>query len=118
MERDATLDSARLAIAAHLNQALRRRTGRVTDSEWMLRSAEYAREVIRLALEQPEKDDMLHVWARRLQEVMAGGTGAGAVTAVAAVAATAAVSDTPAAVHAPPGPRPEPDRRRYVVGLR
>jgi hypothetical protein len=43
------LDSEKFAIAAHLHVVLRRVNGRVTDVEWMIRSAEYAREVIRVA---------------------------------------------------------------------
>ncbi len=43
------LDSEKFAIAAHLHVVLRRIHGRVTDVEWMLKSPEYAREVIRVA---------------------------------------------------------------------
>ena len=43
------LESEKFAIAAHLHVLLRRVNGRVTDVEWMLRSPEYAREVIRVA---------------------------------------------------------------------
>ena len=35
------------AIAAHLHVLLRRKTGRVTDTEWMTVNAEYAREKAR-----------------------------------------------------------------------
>ena len=43
------LDSEKFAIAARLHVVLRRVNGRVTDVEWMIRSPEYAREVIRVA---------------------------------------------------------------------
>lgn len=43
------LDSEKFAIAAHLHVLLRRVNGRVTDVEWMVRSPEYAREIIRVA---------------------------------------------------------------------
>lgn len=43
------LESEKFAIAAHLHVLLRRVNGRVTDVEWMIRSPEYAREVIRVA---------------------------------------------------------------------
>jgi hypothetical protein len=43
------LESEKFAIAAHLHVVLRRVHGRVTDVEWMLKSPEYAREVIRVA---------------------------------------------------------------------
>ena len=35
-------DSERLAIAAHLHVVLRRKTGRVTDTEWMAGNQLYA----------------------------------------------------------------------------
>lgn len=43
------LESEKFAIAAHLHVVLRRVNGRVTDVEWMIRSPEYAHEVIRVA---------------------------------------------------------------------
>lgn len=43
------LESERVAIAAHLHVQLRRLTGRVTDTEWMAHSVDYADEVVRLA---------------------------------------------------------------------
>lgn len=43
------LESEKFAIAAHLHVVMRRVHGRVTDVEWMLKSPEYAREVIRVA---------------------------------------------------------------------
>ena len=63
------LDSDKLAIAAHLHVAMRRKLGRVTDVEWMVRSEEYAREIIRLALAEPDQPD-LHHWARRRDEAL------------------------------------------------
>lgn len=36
------LHSEKLAIAAHLHVLLRRKTGRVTDTEWLAANAEYA----------------------------------------------------------------------------
>jgi hypothetical protein len=39
------------AIAAHLHVLLRRKTGRVTDTEWMATNADYAREIVRHARE-------------------------------------------------------------------
>ena len=35
------------AVAAHLHVVLRRKTGRVTDTEWMTANADYAREIVR-----------------------------------------------------------------------
>lgn len=39
------------AIAAHLHVLLRRKTGRVTDTEWLAGNAEYAREIVRFTRE-------------------------------------------------------------------
>lgn len=41
------LASEKLAIAAHLHGLLRRKTGRVTDMEWMASNAAYAAEIVR-----------------------------------------------------------------------
>lgn len=57
-------ESDKLAIAAHLHVALRRRIGRVTDIEWMIRSPEYAREIIRVARADPAHADLLERAAR------------------------------------------------------
>ncbi len=43
------LASEKLAIAAHMHVLLRRKTGRVTDTEWMAANAEYAQEIVRFA---------------------------------------------------------------------
>ena len=40
------LESERVAIAARLHVALRRKVGRVTDTEWMAANAEYALEIL------------------------------------------------------------------------
>ncbi len=50
------LESEKFAIAAHLHVLLRRVHGRVTDVEWMIRSPEYAREVIRVARGESHED--------------------------------------------------------------
>ena len=63
------LPSQKLAIAAHLHVLLRRKTGRVTDTEWMAENLEYALEIVRFtrakALEDghPELDE----WADKLE---------------------------------------------------
>jgi hypothetical protein len=43
--------SEKIAIAAHLHVLLRRKTGRVTDTEWMAGNHEYAAEIARFARE-------------------------------------------------------------------
>lgn len=59
-------DSEKLAIAAHLHVLLRRKTGRVTDVEWLIRSPEYAQEIIRIALAEADPPE-LSDWALKLQ---------------------------------------------------
>lgn len=50
------LESEKFAIAAHLHVTLRRTNGRVTDVEWMVKSPEYAREIIRVARTETHPD--------------------------------------------------------------
>ncbi len=63
----------KLAIAAHLHVLLRRKTGRVTDTEWMAGNPAYAAEVIRLAHEKAAEGghDDLGLLADRLEAAMA-----------------------------------------------
>ncbi len=65
--------SEKIAIAAHLHVLLRRKTGRVTDTEWMATNADYAAEVVRFSREKAAEDGHidLGVWADRLEEIMA-----------------------------------------------
>ena len=61
------LPSERLAIAARLHVLLRRKTGRVTDTEWLAVNAEYAAEIVRFAREralEPGMEDVAE-WAVR-----------------------------------------------------
>lgn len=46
------------AAAAHLHVLLRRKTGRVTDTEWMVSNAEYALAVVRFAREKASSEGM------------------------------------------------------------
>jgi hypothetical protein len=73
MEGLAMPTSEKIAIAAHLHVLLRRKTGRVTDTEWMATNAEYAAEIVRFSREKAEEDGHidLGVWADRLEEIMA-----------------------------------------------
>lgn len=131
------LPSEKLAIAARLHVLLRRKTGRVTDTEWLAANAEYAAEIIRFAREraiEPGLEDVAE-WAGRLEQAMAASpaprkTLLGAVVRPPATPgpgparegetrkpgwAESLFSDT-----RPPGPR-EPDDTdggRYVGGLR
>ena len=67
------LYSERLAIAAHLHVLLRRKSGRVTDTEWMASNADYATEIVRFARTKAheEGDADLAVWAEKLETAMA-----------------------------------------------
>lgn len=62
-------DSETVAIAAHLHVLLRRKTGRVTDTEWMATNAEYAAEIVRFARARAAEDghEDLAEWATRLE---------------------------------------------------
>ena len=64
--------SERIAIAAHLHVLLRRKTGRVTDTEWMATNQEYAHEIAQLAREKSaeEGNAELGIWADKLEAVM------------------------------------------------
>ncbi|MGY0194730.1 hypothetical protein ACWA7J_06600 [Leptothrix sp. BB-4] len=62
-------ESDKLGIAAHLHVAMRRKIGRVTDIEWLVRDATYAREIIRLALAERDHPD-LQGWALKLQAAL------------------------------------------------
>ena len=67
------MDSAKLAIAAHLHVLLRRKTGRVTDTEWMATNMDYAQEIIRFAHAKAVEDNHpdLAEWAQKLAASMA-----------------------------------------------
>jgi hypothetical protein len=68
------LESEKLAIAAHLHVLLRRKSGRVTDTEWMATNAEYAAEVVRFAHLKAAEDGHadLAEWADKLAAAMQG----------------------------------------------
>ena len=63
----------KIAVAAHLHVLLRRKTGRVTDTEWMASNREYAAEIARFARAKAAEDGHvdLSVWADKLEELMA-----------------------------------------------
>ena len=100
------------AIAAHLHVLLRRRTGRVTDTEWLATNAEYARAIVRFAREKAAAEghaDLLP-WADKLEAAIVnmGATSRKTLLDVAAEALRAA----------PPGPAPAGEEHKYVGGLR
>lgn len=63
------LPSEKLAIAAHLHVLLRRKTGRVTDTEWMATNLEYAQEIVRFARAKAAEEGHadLAEWAAKLE---------------------------------------------------
>jgi len=67
------LASEKLAIAAHLHVLLRRKTGRVTDTEWMAQNLEYATEVVRFSRAKAIEDGHheLGEWADKLEHAIA-----------------------------------------------
>ena len=67
------LDSEKLAIAAHLHVLLRRKAGRVTDTEWLATNAEYATEIIRFTRAKAAEDGHadLAEWAEKLEQAFA-----------------------------------------------
>jgi hypothetical protein len=66
-------DSQKVAIAAHLHVLLRRKTGRVTDTEWMASNLEYAAEIVRFARTKAAEDGHadLEEWAVKLEQAVA-----------------------------------------------
>ena len=64
-------------IAAHLHVLLRRKTGRVTDTEWMAVNADYAREIARVARRAAEVDGHAELlpWAEKLDAALQARTG-------------------------------------------
>ncbi len=66
------LSSQKLAIAAHLHVLLRRKTGRVTDTEWMASNIEYAHEIVRFARAKALEDGHIDLteWADKLERAV------------------------------------------------
>jgi len=65
--------SETFATAAHLHVLLRRKTGRVTDTEWMATNADYAREIVRFAREKAASEGHVELqpWADKLEAACA-----------------------------------------------
>lgn len=73
MSAERPSESDLTALAAHLHVQLRRRTGRVTDVEWMVMNGEYAQMVISLAKAAATTEGVpeLAVWAGRFEMALA-----------------------------------------------
>lgn len=92
-------DHEKMAIAARLHVLLRSRLNRVTDVEWMVKNADYAREVVRFSRAAPYAE--LHEWADKLEAAI--------VTQPTAVIRHPVLAPAGAAL---------PTMRRYVNGIR
>ena|SRR5438105_2735119 len=66
------LVSQKVAIAAHLHVLLRRKTGRVTDTEWMASNLDYATEIVRFARAKAAEEGHadLDEWAGKLEQAV------------------------------------------------
>jgi len=103
------LVSQKLAIAAHLHVLLRRKTGRVTDTEWMASNAEYAAEIVRFARAKALEDGQpdLAEWAGKLEQAVLADAAAPAKVPLAQQVATRTLQQ-----------RTEDGESRYVGGIR
>lgn len=102
-------DIERLAIAAHLHVALRRKTGRVTDTEWMASDTAYGQAMAQFALNyaRSHQDAELERLALRFAASLPGAPAPAAATmGTAGGAADAAAPGLVASA------------KRYVGGLR
>lgn len=97
------LNNERLAVAAHLHNLLRRKSGRVTDVAWMAQDDAYAREVVRLALAEADPPALLAL-AYRMQALLPP-----------AQAPASGMASAPSLGHAP---APSQLPARYVRSLR
>ena len=61
------------SAAAHLHVVLRRKTGRVTDTEWMVHNADYARAIVHFAREMARSEGLAELLplADRLESLVA-----------------------------------------------
>lgn len=83
------------SLATHLYVRLRRDGGRVIDVIWLMRNAEYAKEILRIARGIPEPE--LEKLCARIEELMfssGSGSGSRAAAARAAAAPAAATAET------------------------
>lgn len=111
------LNSEKIAIAAHLHVLLRRKTGRVTDTEWMASNAAYASEIVRFARTSAQADGHadLALWADKLELAMAGPA---AKVPAAGLFFESAVTLTREPASSAGAALVEPSLHRYVRGIR
>lgn len=113
------LPSEKMAIAAHLHVLLRRKTGRVTDTEWMAGNAAYAAEIVRFARASAQHDGHadLGEWAAKLEAAMAPTLPAATMTEKFRVTARPSTDANTAGPSATTDPG-DPAGIRYVRGIR
>jgi hypothetical protein len=106
------------AIAAHLHVLLRRKTGRVTDTEWLASNPEYAREIVRFTREKARAEGHAELlpWADKLEAAIVG-MGATPRRTLLEVASDALKAVPPPTTAAPSPGAPAGDDR-YIGGLR
>lgn len=107
------LASEKLAIAAHLHVLLRRKAGRVTDTEWMAINADYAAEMVRVARSAAREGAHadLAEWADRLEQAWNPPAPSSMPSREQALARVGFRAATPASP-------PDPEAPRYIGGLR
>ncbi|MBV5294120.1 MULTISPECIES: hypothetical protein [Curvibacter] len=107
------LASEKLAIAAHLHVLLRRKAGRVTDTEWMAINADYAAEMVRVARSAAQEGAHadLAEWADKLEQAWNPRPAAAVSAREQALARVGLRAATPASP-------PDPEAPRYIGGLR
>ena len=108
-------DTDIMAIAAHMHVLLRRKTGRVTDTEWMACNADYAKEIVRFARQRAQADQLTELaeWAQRLEQAVQQAANAPVVSTPLLHLGTPLPHSPEAALAAPPPLAP-----RYVGGIR
>ena len=106
------LNSEKLAIAAHLHVLLRRKTGRVTDTEWMASNTAYAVEIARFAHAAAQTDGHadLAEWASKLEQAMGL-----SLTGRETPSSAARDDGAPSGFQGAPS---EPKANRYIRGIR
>lgn len=121
--------SEKIAIAAHLHVLLRRKTGRVTDTEWMANNRDYALEIVRFARQYAAQqgDADLSNLANKLADIMAPASASPAPSAAPAARQSQpafessfvdSVMDKDFSDSKPARERKPPETPRYVAGLR
>lgn len=113
------LASQKLAIAAHLHVLLRRKTGRVTDTEWMASNLEYATEIVRFARARAAEDGHAELaeWAGKLEQAVAEADAPPRVPLAQAAARMLQEQRAPG-TNPDSDPGTGPDEPRYVGGIR